>query len=350
MPDLPVGIGPAIVVHFAGALCGAFPDKFYARRPPLSLIAQAATAADRPYSLRVREPSPDRLQFCPEYEALRIQNAPSRDPSGDETNGRVVWNRDQGRLCWDLCSDCSAGKRVRDCWERFVPRASQRRCGQLERAAAMQIAECGSIHTVLRLPLERFERVPDSLAGEIRLRLEKAPGLGLHHAQKDPDVQITVEFLRLAVCQRARPGFGGQFLHALFIAGGQLHRKQVASHFRSELAFLRLDDSREDRGFCIGRDDLRTQFPTLPFLSSVISGSIQNPYGRTAARKCCALHPRPHPRLRRSGRSGFRRPPSGGCQRPAYCGAAQALKDARGSPVTPFADLIEPQKLASLPS
>jgi hypothetical protein len=59
------------------------------------------------------------------------------------------------------------------------------------------------VFTPSRLPLERFERGLDSLAGEIRLRFEKAPGLGLPRSQKDPDVQITVEF----------------FSHVLYIQG-----------------------------------------------------------------------------------------------------------------------------------
>ncbi len=96
-------------------------------------------------------------------------------------------------------------------------------------------------------------RVPDSLPGTIRLRLEKAPRLGLHPSQQDPDVQITVEFLRLGIGQRARAGFGGEFFDASLIARGQFHRKQVPSHVWREFAFLRLEDAPEDRGFCIGR-------------------------------------------------------------------------------------------------
>ena len=81
--------------------------------------------------------------------------------------------------------------------------------------------EYGTIHTAFRHPLERFEQVPGSLSREIRLGLEKVPGPGLHHSQKDSDMQITVEFLRLAVCQRPAPGLGGQFSVPFFITGGQ---------------------------------------------------------------------------------------------------------------------------------
>lgn len=81
-------------------------------------------------------------------------------------------------------------------------------------------------------------------------------------------MQIAVEFLAFAFSQRARPRHGREVIHAVFVAGRQPYREEIAGGVRSEFPVAGLNHPCENRGFGVWRDELRTHGLFAP-LSSI---------------------------------------------------------------------------------